>query len=238
MVKVLEFGAVTREPDIRYAKDMASVILDQEWYEENKEAELYYMYRDLWKKGDREKILNNKLRYDITIIPSRKIGKEHVKTKGHYHPESSTGIRYPEIYEVLNGTAHYLLQKKTSKGVEDVVLIEAEKGQKALIPPDYGHITINPSNKDLKMANWVNRDFESIYGDMIDLEGGAYFELVTGEFIKNEKYDRVPEVRQIDPIEIPEFGITTGVDMYDLIKEPENLEFLTNPKKYMSIFPF
>ena len=58
MNKILEFGAVSREPDIRYAKDMASVIIDQEWYKENKDAELYYMYRDLWKKEDSEKGVN------------------------------------------------------------------------------------------------------------------------------------------------------------------------------------
>ncbi len=184
MGKSLEFGDVVREPDIRHAKDMGEVILDKDWLEENEEAELYYMYRDLWCKGDKENIHSENLRYDITVIPSRKMGREHVKTKGHYHPEAAQGVSYSEIYEVLEGEAHYILQKKSSQKIEDVVLIEAEAGEKALIPPGYGHITINPSDEDLKMANWVDSTFDSIYEDILELGGGAYFELSDGISLK------------------------------------------------------
>lgn len=237
MTNKLEFGEVTREPSTRLAKDMKEVIIDKEWLEENINAELYYMYRDLWKNGDREKIRENQLRYDITVIPSRNLGREYVKTKGHYHPESSSGFTYPEIYEVLEGKAHYLLQKKSEKGkLEDVVLIKAEEGEKALIPPNYGHITINPSDKDLKMANWVDRTFDSIYEDILELGGGAYYELNTGEFITNENYEKIPKLRQVEPTEIDELGIKSGKDMYELIESPEKLEFLNNPRKYESLF--
>lgn len=237
MSETLEFGAVVREPDIRYAKDMGEVILDQEWLEGNKDAELYYMYRDLWREGDQRKIEGENLRYDITIIPPRVIGKEYVKTKGHYHPVAEGEITYPEIYEVLEGKAHYLLQKKFREGViEDAVLVEAEKGEKAIIPPNYGHITINPSGKRLKMANWVDRRFNSIYEDILDLEGGAYFELSSGEFVRNDNYDSVAELRSVEPSEVPELGIISGEDMYNLIDNPSSLDFLSNPQNYESVF--
>lgn len=232
----LEFGEVAREPDVRYAEDMGKVILDKEWLEENKDAELYYMYRDLWRAGDEEVIKRNGLRYDLTIIPSRKMGKEYVKTKGHYHPEAVPGVSYPEIYEVLEGKAHYLLQKKTRGKVKDVVLIEASAGDKALIPPGYGHITINPSDEDLKMANWVDRSFDSIYEDILELEGGAYYELVGGQFVKNSSYKRVPELRQAEPAEIPKLGIESGKEMYGLVEEPEKLEFLIEPQEHEAVF--
>lgn len=236
MSNTLEFGAVVRKPDIRYARDMSDVILDRDWLEENKETELYYMYRDLWKKGDRDKILEAGLRYDITIIPSREMGKEYVKTKGHYHPEIVKGITYPEIYEVLEGKAHYLLQKKSSKGIEDVILIEAETGEKAIIPPNYGHITINPSSKTLKMANWVDRRFNSIYKDIMERQGGAYYELVGKDFVKNNNYRNIPPIKRRPPTELPELGIISGENMYELIDNPKNLEFLSKPEKYMKIF--
>ena len=236
--EILEFGAVTRKPEIRYAENMGEVILDKGWLKENSKAKLYYMYRDLWKKGDKEKIRENSLRYDITIIPPRNIGKEYVKTKGHYHPESSPGITYPELYEVMEGKAHYLLQKRSSKGIlEDVFLVEANEGEKALIPPNYGHITINPDpDKSLKMSNWVDRSFDSIYEDILELGGGGYFELTSGEFIKNENYDQVPELRKVKATEIPELGIESGKDMYEIIENPEDLELLKEPEKYESIF--
>lgn len=235
MSRTLEFGAVAREPDIRYARDMGEVIIDKEWLEENRGAELYYMYRDLWREGDREKIQSEGLRYDITVIPPREMGREYVKTKGHYHPEAAPGVTYPEIYEVLEGEAHYLLQKKSEIGLEDVVLIEAQEGDKALISPNYGHITINPTEKTLKMANWVDRNFDSIYKDIIELGGGAYFELTNGEFVRNTRYGDIPELREIDPTQLPELGIERGKDMYDLIEEPVKLDFLTNPQDHLEL---
>jgi glucose-6-phosphate isomerase len=215
---------------------MKEVILDKKWAKENEDIELYYMYRDLWLEEDREQILKNDLRYDITVIPPRTLGREFVKTKGHYHPECSPGLTYPEIYEVLEGRAHFLLQKKTEKGIEDVVLIEAEAGEKAVICSNYGHITINPGNKVLKLANWVNRSFASVYEEIVKLGGGAYFELVGGEFVKNPNYGEVPEIRHIGPTAIPDLEIEKGKNMYELIKKPENLNFLREPQKYAWLF--
>lgn len=231
----MEFGEVVREPDVRLAEDMGEVILDKEWLKENKKAELYYMYRDLWKEGDKKTILSKNLRYDITLIPPRNLGREYVKTKGHYHPEVVPGTSYPEIYEVLQGKAHYLLQKKSTR-IEDAVLLEAKSGDKAIIPPNYGHITINPSDEPLKMANWVDRRFDSIYEDILELGGGSYFELVGGKFVRNPNYEVAPELRRADPAELPEFGIESGKDMYELIQTPENLDFLSNPQNYGNIF--
>ncbi|MEW6592519.1 MAG: glucose-6-phosphate isomerase family protein, partial [Candidatus Hadarchaeota archaeon] len=95
-MKVLKFGGLDREADVRLAKDMKEVILDKEWLKKNEDVELYYMYRNLWKWGDERKILQNNLRYDITVIPPRTLGRELVKTAGHYHPECSPGLTYPE----------------------------------------------------------------------------------------------------------------------------------------------
>ncbi|KXA95392.1 hypothetical protein AKJ65_01915 [candidate division MSBL1 archaeon SCGC-AAA259E19] len=238
MSKELKFGAVTREPDIRLAGDMKEVIQDKEWLEENEDTELYYMYRGLWREGDEKKIKSAGLRYDITVIPPLKMGCEYVKTKGHYHPEAAPGVTYPEIYEVLEGEAHYLLQKLSSQEtkVEDVVLIQAEAGDKALIPPNYGHVTINPSEETLKMANWVDRSFESTYKSIVELGGGAYFEKVGGGLVKNENYEKVPEIRYLPTTNLPELGIISGENMYDLIQEPEKLDFLNNPQNHQSVF--
>jgi len=237
MVRELEFGEVTREGDVRLAKDMEEVIIDKDWLDGNEDTGLYYMFRDLWKEGDKKTIREEKLRYDITIIPPRKMGKEFVKTKGHYHPDVVSGVSYPEIYEVLSGEAHYILQKKSSDGIEDVALMKAEEGDKALIPPNYGHITINPGDTDLKMANWVDRTFDSIYEDILELEGGAYYELTSGEWVKNENYENVPEMREVESTVIPDLGIVKEKNMYDLIKEnPENLDFLKRPQEFESLF--
>ena len=150
------------KPGIRMLFDIKNVIYDRDWLTGAKDMELYYMYRELsMGKKDALLIKEHGLRYDITVIPPRMLGCEFVKTEGHYHPlVPGTQITFPEIYEVLGGEVHYILQKPAGEGIEDVILIKAGAGDKVIIPPGYGHLTINASNKILKMANWVARDFE------------------------------------------------------------------------------
>lgn len=232
----LRFGDMEREAAVRKASDMADVIVDKEWLRANMDAELYYMFRDLWRAEDRETIVRNRLRYDITIIPPRRMGIEFVKTQGHYHPECCPGLTYPEIYEVQEGRAHYLLQRKEGDRIVDVVLVEARAGDKVIIPPNYGHVTINPSGEALRMANWVSSAFTSLYQEFNSMGGAAYFELVDGRFVRNQRYGEVPELRRVEPAEVPELGIVHGRDMYELIKNPESLDFLNNPGRYVGIF--
>ncbi len=177
-----------KNPDIRYIKDLEEVLYDKNWFKKTDNFPAYYMYRDLKRK--------NNLRYDVTIIPFNMFGKEFPKTKGHYHPEG-----YGEVYMVIEGEAIYLLQKKD---LSDVVLIEAKKGDVVVIPPEYGHITINPGKSDLKMANWVSDDFESSYKEIEEKRGAAYFYTTEG-WIKNKNYKDVPKIRSEEPEkEVPE----------------------------------
>jgi len=238
MTRDLRVGGEMSKPSVRKLDDMKDVIYDKKWLKSAGNPELYYMYRDLSLSiKDRQIMLVNKLRYDITVIPPRMLGVEYVKTAGHYHPSApGTDLSYAEIYEVLEGEAHYLLQKQQNDGIVDVVLIKAEGGDKAIIPPDYGHVTINPSNKELKMCNWVARDFSSIYGPIKEKGGAAYFELTTG-FVKNENYGDVPEMRFLQPANFPDVGLNKNREMYGLIrKDPKLLEFLTKPQEYEWLF--
>lgn len=237
----MRFGSRTLAPDIRRLNDMKEVVFDKKWLGTAHNPELYYMYRDLaLSKKDEISIKQHSLRYDITVIPPLSLGREYVKTAGHYHPPVPSGdLTYPEIYEVLEGEAHYLLQKpKVDSGnkVVDVIVVEAEQGDKVIIPPDYGHITINPSRKTLRMANWVSRNFSSIYEPYRKMGGGAYFELTTGEFIRNSNYEEVPEIRFLNPANFSEFGLRKNSEMYGLIRNPGMLEFLNKPEKYRALF--
>ncbi len=231
--RMLEFGGKKIVPDIRKLSDMKDVIYDGKWLKDTSDNNLYFMYRNLsTSKQDQSIIKDHVLRYDITIIPPYNLGLEFVKTAGHYHPLiDGTENTYPEVYEVLEGVAHYLLQKFEKNRITDVVLIEAEKGDKVIIPPNYGHVTINPSNEELKMANWVSDDFMSIYEPYKKYGGAAYFELVDG-LIPNTQHDYVPDIRYIKPINVPEIGFYKGKNMYNLVQDIENLSFLNEPHDY------
>ncbi len=237
METMLEFGLERVKANVRMLFDMKDVIYDLEWLSSAKNIELYYMYRDLsLSKKDSLTMKEHGLRYDITVIPPRMLGCEYVKTAGHYHPlVPGTVVTYPEIYEVLGGEAHYLLQKQKEDGIEDVILIKAGTGDKVVIPPGYGHLTINASNKILKMANWVASDFESIYSPIKEKGGGAYFYL-KDEIIRNPNYEHIPEIRFLEPANLKKIGLQKNKEMYGLIRDIGKLEFLTKPHEHKGFF--
>ncbi len=220
--------------DVRWAEDLKPVLAFPEELKENFPA--YYMFRDLYySKSDRERILEHRLRFDLTVIPPAKIGKEFIKTFGHYHPMAEGNLSYAEIYEVLEGKAIYLLQKVEKGKVVDVLAVEAKKGDKVIIPPNYGHVTINPSNKELRMTNWVCRDFKSDYEPYERLRGACYYYTEDG-WIKNERYGEVPEIRFVRPKIPKELGLRKSEEMYKLVKDLSKLEFLIKPSKHLNIF--
>jgi len=233
----LQFGSRLQDPDIRHLFDMTDVIFDQPWLAGAEDFDLYFMFRDLYlSRADKEKLLAQGLRYDITIIPPAMLGKEYIKTAGHYHPLVPGGaVTYPELYEVLEGEALYLLQ---SEDHSDVAVVHASAGDKVLVPPGYGHVTINRSNKTLKMANFVARDFSSLYEPYRAKGGAAYFFTREG-WIKNQRCSEASELRRIeapDRASLDRLGLKKSQEMYPLLREAGALEYLTRPDDHLELF--
>ena len=166
-------GLTVVTPAVRTREEMREVLLDPE---ADAPAELYYMYRDVCRQQDRELLAQHGLRYDVTVIRPGLLGRDYIKTAGHYHPlKPGTEVTYPEVYEVLAGKAHYLLQTEPDEDGVEAILIEATAGDKVLIPPGYGHITINPASEFLIMSNWVAAIYFRLAPSNKTI-GGAYFE--------------------------------------------------------------
>jgi glucose-6-phosphate isomerase len=193
----------TIKPEIRYLKEMREVLYDKKWAKKASNFEVYYMYR-----GVKEK---NGLRYDITVIPPRRLGREFPKTKGHQHIK-----KYPELFIVLEGKALFLMQKinpSFKDVVEDVYVVEAKKNKAVIAPPFYAHITINPTKRTLKVANWLSKKCQNLYDLFEKNQGACYFALAQKskiKWVKNNHYQKVPKLRFEKPLK----------------KIPKNLDFL------------
>ena len=216
-------------PTVRTMEEMRPVLADPSCRHPDP---LYFMYRDLAKTdADWTWLHGHSLRFDLTVIPPADLCGEWVKTKGHYHPKNAAGVGYPEIYEVIGGRAHYLLQ---SRALDDVVLVSAEEGDIVIIPPDYGHITINPSgNETLIMANIVSTAFQSEYAEYEKRAGAAYYEMRDGEFRKNPRYPATPVIRHLRPRSGTGIHRILDPPLYSLIGNAEALAFLNNPEEYL-----
>jgi len=215
------------EPQVRMAEDLNRVLADRDC---TTRGPMYFMYRDLARStGDHDWLRDQNLRYDVTVIPPSVLCGEYVKTKGHYHPDNPGGVGYPEIYEVIEGSAEYLLQDKE---FSDAVVVSAGKGEKVLIPPGYGHVTINPGNTTLVMANIVSTAFSSIYEAYEDLRGGVYYRMEEQGYVKNPHYSKHPQLRFIRKCNTTGFPGINNLALYDLVGEERTLRFLNYPELY------
>jgi glucose-6-phosphate isomerase, archaeal len=88
--------------------------------------------------------------------------------------------------------------------------VQVKAGECAIMPPFYGHVTINPSEtENLKMANWVSENCKSDYSLFVKNQGACWYYTKQG-WIKNNNYKNTPELRFEQPLK----------------SLPENLEFL------------
>ncbi len=236
-------GPEVRSPlyGVRTDEEIRRVLLDQN-------ADLpdvvYWMMRDLGLKEEPYRKETHSLRYDISYFVPAMFGREYLKTSGHYHPAPVTGgPAYPEVYGVLHGKAIYLLQKVSDIDagladacVEDCIIVEGNPGDKVVMPPDYGHVTINPLPVPLAMSNWVSSEFSSQYGAVEEARGFAYY-MVDGEggphWVRNPLYGDAPPLRRARVREVPELGLRRDVPLYEAGQEhPEVMEWLNNPGEY------
>ncbi|MCX6693766.1 MAG: glucose-6-phosphate isomerase [Methanomicrobiales archaeon] len=220
------------EPDVRMAAEMRSILARPKC---QYDGPLYLMYRDLAKdESERDWLASHNIRFDITHIPSRTLCSEYVKTKGHYHPVNAAGVGYPEVYEVLAGEALYLLQRRD---LSDVVVIPARAGARIVIPPGYGHVTINSGDHSLVMSNLVSSAFTSQYAEYEELCGAAYYVWDDGRYTKNPAYPpNTPLVRTIRADQTARSDLLCPLPLIEMVRTREVPLFLNRPEEFISHF--
>jgi glucose-6-phosphate isomerase, archaeal len=221
------------EPAVRTAEDLRGVLANPGC---TCTGPVYYMYRDVARTSeDRTWLATQNLRFDITVIPPRELCGEYNKTKGHYHPADPSGTGYPEIYEVLAGEAHYLIQ---NQDCSNVVMIAASAGDVVVVPPGYGHVTINPTHSTvLQMANIVSSRFSSNYRGYEAQNGAVFFEWIKAGFVKNPAYKNHPNLKLVKAQQLADIKNAITDPLYNLIESRAPiLEFLNCPEKFESLF--
>lgn len=215
---------------------MKDVLYDKQFaMEADPQLDLYYIYRDVTKKGDRPTFEANELRFDITIMPEHRLGKEFNKTLGHVHEAGPGGFSYPELYEVVTGRAHFILQQASNEHLSRVVLVEAREGERVLVPPGWWHCMINPSDEPLVTSNLLWKGVVSDYSLTGSRMGAAYFELSDGSLVVNRSYERVPELSRASPRQ-PERTPDDPPLYSSSVESPQEFRFLKRPEEFQSMW--
>ncbi len=218
----------------RYFKEIVPVLRKPDAM--SADTVVYRMYRDPALPNDGKKLKEHELRYDITIIPPMVVGDEFLKTLGHYHPKAKSSF-YPELYEVISGRALYLMQKTADDSytkVREALAVVAEAGDMVLMPPGYGHITVNIGNTPLVMSNAVEANFKSVYQPYVDHKGAVYYVLAdndTFKFLPNPAYGANVPLGVVKSNFKKMFKITKP--LYDeVVENPAKFDFLVDTDKY------
>jgi glucose-6-phosphate isomerase, archaeal len=205
----------------------------------------YYMDNGVYHRRDAERLAGVPMRYELTLIPPRRIGREYIKTFGHRHsPEPKSGLDWAEVCEVLVGTAHFLLQTLDLSGPSASVayLIEARAGQKVLLPPGYDHCTINPGPEPLLFSDVIARGVSGIYDRFVATRGAVYVEVAEGgqpRLIPNPSYRGAPPLVRVGLKDYPGLDLTSDVPLYTAFvrNRGQNWPFLGDPSRFLPMFP-
>ena len=176
------------------------------------------------------------LTFGLVCLPPLKIGKEYVKTHGHYHSVMpGSEIAFPEVYTHYYGES-YLYMQRRQKGktfdLDDCVLYRMMPGHSIMIPPGYAHILINPSSEPALTAGLYALEAIHDYGPIRKMAGGAYYFIEQDEVLKvvpNPRYPELPPLRELLNLEGTRFAPPAGdLPLWSaFIQEPQRFAFIT-----------
>lgn len=195
---------------------------------------VYWSFRDVILPADEAVFDENGVRHNLLLLRPGRMGAEFTKTRGHVQV-CDDGEGCPEVYGVLHGRALFLLQQMADSGsgvrVLDVRWIEAQPGQKVVVPAGYGAVVSNLGVEDLVLSQLAAVDAWPVHVMYERMHGAAYY--ITGRdgalaVEPNRCYEEpLPEVREDAPLSAPDMGVEDSVPLYTaFVYEPERFAWL------------
>lgn len=172
-------------------------------------SEIYAVYWGAVRASDAGLFQAQGLDHAYVIIEPGVYVSEYYKTQGHYHPPiNGTALGEPELYHVLAGRGLFLLQCALPPDwtVGDVIAAEVEPGSVVIVPPNYGHLTVNWGNEPLVFEAFLSPDVEPSTPSYRERRGGACYCLATPDgprIVPNERYGALPQARRDKPWQWP-----------------------------------
>lgn len=195
----------------------------------------YFGVRYMEQTKDEQIFQDHNMMGDITVFEPGFVGEEFVKTVGHYHGHTVTpNLSYPEVYQAISGKVEYLLQSEPDKdGGVNVLWVMTEPGDKVVMPPNVGHVSLNAGNDIAVECDLQKRDNpdDSEYSLFKEKVGGALYRTANG-LTENKNY-KINSLRIVRPLEKPEWGLTKDKPLYTaFVENPEKFKWLTNPQDF------
>ena len=156
-------------------------------------------------------IRGGKNKTNITVMEPGKIGKEYIKTYGHYHVG-----KLEETYTILKGNGFLIMQKREDDkngkpidtNIKNFKAIKIKAGNKIFIPGGWGHLLVNTGNTwlvssddspvNFKSKNPVSMPGHADYKPFKKLHGAGYYVIEKNgksDFQRNPNYFSLPKIK-------------------------------------------
>ena len=235
----LVFREGMNQPDFyhRTGADLESVYI-ADLTDEDRAKQLYSVSSSLWLNGEEAIWREAKVTYGLVLFAPGDIGGEYIKSSGQFHP-ILPGMKdgTPEIYSVLHGEGHFMLQKALPPfdETEDPVVIKVKAGEAFVVPPSYGHLQINPGSEPLLFSYIVMDGLKGEYGPYKEKKGAMYYEVKNAEkpVVYNNNYtENLPlkELNAGDICQIP--GLNKAVSYQAARDMLKDIKFVTDPELF------
>ena len=209
---------------------------------------VYWAYRNICRKEDEPLWVPRGLRYDITVLLPGSANGELFKTSGHYHGfAEGQSLPYPELYEVLTGSVAFVLQRSPllqsdgsgAEPVDEVRIIEVCEGEAIVIPPLWGHASVNTSEGPSAFSNIAVVDTPLLYGPVQQRHGMIRRVVGDDVFITrrhNDCWNSNPFSIMDCPVEVPDLGIVFGKPCYETyVDGPDRYDYLLHPESHVAL---
>ncbi len=156
---------------------------------------VYKQYPDVYLVQD--KVFWEDIVFDIFMIYTGFQGEEFNQIPGHYTSIAPNGFHYPELYQIIEGYAEFVLQQpnESHERVKDAILYRANSRDIIIVPPTHGVTIINPSDKNTIIARIRGREAEDVRKPFTDTHGACYYREKNNKWSYNTNYQEIPTLR-------------------------------------------
>ena len=172
-------------------------------------VDVYEEYKNIRHVEHRES-LKYEVHYDLMMIPEGLLGVEYIKSHIYFSADKCAENITACVVEVIHGTLTILLQKNLTcevpsfyTEVDEGVLIEVKKGEKAIIPTGYYYTFINTTEQPIIFSIVYRNKSVVDYSKFRREQGLAYFCIRKNgrsEIVKNPRYRNIPEGKIGKPV--------------------------------------
>jgi len=199
---------------------------------------IYRYTGPLWFSQDAETWKSAGIGYGIVFFPPGIYGGEYVKSSGQFHailPGQTAAT--PEVYTVLVGQGHFMLQRSRPpyEDITDAVMVEVNAGESFVVPPDYGHLQINPTNGPLVFSYTVASPLTSNYEPYRRFHGAMYYEMAGAgqRFVFNTRYPQQVPLRVLKAASLRQLPfLGEKVDYANVKRHLAKLDFLVSANEF------